>query len=169
MSSDDRNQDFHTSVSFALIMGAPVCGGFELPHVFTLSSFLWAKPRVTCHSAKHVLKFESTILRSFRMNLPKEEEIRAALREVNDPELGINIVDLGLIYGIDVSGAGVFIKMTMTTPACPLHAYLSQASESAIRSRFPDVSAVHIELVWEPPWDPAKMSQAARKQLGWSA
>jgi metal-sulfur cluster biosynthetic enzyme len=103
------------------------------------------------------------------MNLPKDEEIRAALREVNDPELGINIVDLGLIYGIDVSSAGIFVKMTMTTPACPLHAYLSQASEDAIRGRFPDVNAVHVELVREPPWDPAKMSQAARKQLGWSA
>jgi metal-sulfur cluster biosynthetic enzyme len=101
------------------------------------------------------------------MNLPKEEEVRAALMGVNDPELGINIVDLGLIYGIDVSTAGVYIKMTMTTPACPLHAYLSKASEDAIRSRFPDVNVVRVELVWEPPWDSARMSQAARKQLGW--
>lgn len=102
------------------------------------------------------------------MNLPREEEVRAVLMGVNDPELGINIVDLGLIYGIDVSSAGIFIKMTMTTPACPLHTYLSQACEEAVRSRFPDINAVHVELVWEPPWDPAKMSQTARKQLGWS-
>ena len=102
------------------------------------------------------------------MSFPNEEQIRAALMEVNDPELGINIVDLGLVYGIDVSSAGVDIKMTMTTPACPLHAYLSKASEDAIRSHFPDVNVVHIEFVWEPPWDPARMSQTARKQLGWS-
>ncbi|MBZ5697974.1 MAG: iron-sulfur cluster assembly protein [Acidobacteriia bacterium] len=102
------------------------------------------------------------------MSFPNEEQIRAALMEVNDPELGINIVDLGLVYGIDVSSAGVDIKMTMTTPTCPLHAYLSKASEDAIRSHFPDVNVVHIEFVWEPPWDPARMSQTARKQLGWS-
>ena len=102
------------------------------------------------------------------MSLPTVEEVRAALMEVDDPELGINIVDLGLIYGIDVSGAAVFVKMTMTTPACPLHGVLSKASEDAIRRQFPEVNAVHIEFVWEPPWDPAKMSPSARKQFGWN-
>lgn len=101
------------------------------------------------------------------IRVPSEEQIRAALSEVNDPEIGINIVDLGLIYGIDASPGGVFIKMTMTTPACPLHAYLSKASEEAIRRHFPEAPAIHIELVWEPAWDPARMSSAARKQLGW--
>ena len=101
------------------------------------------------------------------MSLPTEQEVRAALMEVNDPELGINIVDLGLIYGIDVSSAAVGVRMTMTTPACPLHEYLSQASEDAIRRRFPDVNVVQIEFVWEPPWEPARMSPDARKQLGW--
>lgn len=101
------------------------------------------------------------------MSLPTEDQIRDALREVDDPEIGINIVDLGLIYGIDISSAGVHIKMTMTTPACPLHSYLSTASQEAIRKHFPDVSAVDIELVWEPPWDPAKMSPAVKKQFGW--
>jgi metal-sulfur cluster biosynthetic enzyme len=101
------------------------------------------------------------------MSFPNQEQIRMALMEVNDPEIGINIVDLGLVYGIDVSSAGIHIKMTMTTPACPLHAYLSKASEEAIRSHFPNVNAVHIEFVWEPPWDAARMSPAARKQLGW--
>ena len=57
--------------------------------------------------------------------------------------------------------------MTMTTPASPLHAYLSKAAEDAIRGHFPGVNAVHIELVWEPPWEAARMSEAARKQLGW--
>jgi metal-sulfur cluster biosynthetic enzyme len=101
------------------------------------------------------------------MNLPTEEEIRDALREVDDPEIGINIVDLGLVYGIDISSSGVHIKMTMTTPACPLHAYLRDASEKAIRTHVPDVGTINIELVWDPPWDPAKMSAAAKHQLGW--
>jgi len=101
------------------------------------------------------------------MSLPTEAQVRTALTEVNDPEIGINIVDLGLIYGIEVINGSVFVKMTMTTRACPLHAYLSKAAEDAIRGHFPDVKAVHIELVWEPPWDPARMSELARKQLGW--
>jgi metal-sulfur cluster biosynthetic enzyme len=124
---------------------------------------------MSCYLALQVLKSHSVVLGSRGMNLPKEEEVRAVLTEVNDPELGINIVDLGLIYGIDVSSAGIYVKMTMTTPACPLHAYLSQACEDAVRSRFPDVNAIHVELVWEPRWDPAKMSQAAKEQLGWFA
>jgi metal-sulfur cluster biosynthetic enzyme len=66
-----------------------------------------------------------------------------------------------------VLSAGVHVKMTMTTPACPLYTYLSRASQEAIRKHFPDLSAVDIELVWEPPWDPAKMSPAAKKQFGW--
>jgi len=83
------------------------------------------------------------------MALPTEEQVRDALREVDDPEIGINIVDLGLVYGIDISGECVHIKMTMTTPACPLHSYLSAASQEAVRQHFPDVSAVDIELVWD--------------------
>lgn len=101
------------------------------------------------------------------MNLPTEAGVRAALTQVNDPEIGINIVDLGLVYGIEIINDRVFVKMTMTTRACPLHAYLSKAAEDAIRGHFPDVNAVHIELVWEPPWEPARMSGAARKQMGW--
>lgn len=103
------------------------------------------------------------------MSLLTEEQVRAALTEVNDPEIGINIVDLGLIYGIEVINDNVFVKMTMTTRACPLHAYLSKAAEDAIRGHFPDVNAVHIELVWDPPWDADRMSRAARKQMGWQS
>lgn len=101
------------------------------------------------------------------MTLPTEEQVLDALRGVDDPEIGINIVDLGLIHGIDVSSGGVHIKMTMTTPACPLHSYLSSASQDAIHKRFPDVGAVDIEMVWDPPWDPDKMAPAAKQQLGW--
>ncbi len=101
------------------------------------------------------------------MDLPTEEQIRDALREVDDPEIGINIVDLGLVYGIEVSNDRVHIKMTMTTPACPLHNYLSTASQEAIRRHFPEIRQVEIELVWDPPWEPTKMSSSAKQQLGW--
>ena len=101
------------------------------------------------------------------MSLPTEEQVRDALREVDDPEIGINIIDLGLVYEIGISTGCVHIKMTMTSPACPMHSYLSAVSRQAISRRFPNVTDVEIELVWDPPWDPAKMSAAAKEQLGW--
>jgi len=95
-----------------------------------------------------------------------ESEIREALRQVIDPEIGVNIVDLGLVYRIEVDGARVRIAMTMTSPACPLADYLKDLVTSAIRDRAPDVADVDIVLAWEPPWDPDMMSDEARRQLG---
>jgi metal-sulfur cluster biosynthetic enzyme len=96
------------------------------------------------------------------------EAIRAALHEVLDPEIGINIVDLGLVYGIDVRDRDVVVRMTMTTPSCPLSGYLADAVETAIRDRFASVAGIDVDLVWDPPWSPAMMSEAARRQLGTS-
>ncbi len=96
----------------------------------------------------------------------REDQIRAALRDVIDPELGLNIVDLGLVYDIQLNGPDVRILMTMTTPACPLHASISEGAEDAVRYHLPDVGSVSVELVWEPPWNPMMISQAAREQLG---
>jgi metal-sulfur cluster biosynthetic enzyme len=96
-----------------------------------------------------------------------EEQVRSALREVVDPELGINVVDLGLVYSIEVESDHVRIAMTMTTPACPVHAYLAETVERALREQGPDVRSVRVDLVWEPPWDPAMMSESAKRQLGW--
>lgn len=101
------------------------------------------------------------------MSLPTTEQVYDVLRKVDDPEIGINIVDLGLVYGVSIVDTDIHIQMTMTTPACPLHSYLSKTSQEAIRKRFPEVNAVNVELVWDPPWEPAKMSQAAKRQLGW--
>jgi metal-sulfur cluster biosynthetic enzyme len=95
-----------------------------------------------------------------------EPDIRAALRQVIDPEIGVNIVDLGLVYRIEVDGARVRIAMTMTSPACPLADYLKDLVTSAVRDRVPDVTDVDIVLEWEPPWDPGMMSEDARRQLG---
>ncbi len=97
-----------------------------------------------------------------------EEQIREALREVLDPEIGVNVVDLGLVYSVDVRGTEVHVALTMTTRACPLHAYITETAEAAIRQRVPEATAVHVELVWDPPWDPAMMSAAAKQQLGWT-
>ncbi len=94
-----------------------------------------------------------------------EADILGALREVVDPELGVNIVDLGLVYRIEVEGARARIAMTMTSPTCPLADYLKDLVTSAIRQHVADVMDVEINLEWEPPWDPDMMSDEARRQL----
>ena len=94
-----------------------------------------------------------------------DTDIREALRYVVDPELGVNIVDLGLVYRIEVEGAYVRVAMTMTSPACPMGDYLKELIDSAITQRVPDVAHVDIATEWEPPWDPDMMSDEARRQL----
>ena len=94
-----------------------------------------------------------------------ETDVRDALREVIDPEIGINIVDLGLVYGVQVERDAVRITMTMTSPACPLRDYLQDLVESTISSRLPDVRSVEVEIVSDPPWTNEMMSEAARRQL----
>jgi len=104
-----------------------------------------------------------------REDMVSEAQVSGALREVLDPELGINIVDLGLVYSIDVDGGKVRVTMTMTTRACPLHVYLTDEAHAAIQRHAPEAVAVDIDMVWDPPWTPAMMSAAAKEQLGWSA
>ena len=98
-----------------------------------------------------------------------EEQIREALRGVMDPEIGINIVDLGLVYNVDVRGNDVHIQMTMTTQACPLHEYIAESARTAVRHAVPEVAGVDVEMVWDPPWSPAMMSAEAKRQMGWSS
>ena len=95
-----------------------------------------------------------------------DTDIREALREVIDPELGVNIVDLGLVYGVEIEGTLVRIMMTMTSPACPLGDYLKQLVDVAIRRSVLDVRDVEVALIWEPPWNPTMMSDVAKRQLG---
>ena len=99
------------------------------------------------------------------MHMATDIDIREALRHVVDPEIGVNIVDLGLVYRIEVEDAHARIAMTMTSPACPLVDYLKDLVTSAIRERVPNVVDVDITLEWEPPWDPDMMSDEARRQL----
>ena len=96
------------------------------------------------------------------------EQVRGALRDVIDPELGINVVDLGLVYEVRVQDGNVSVAMTMTTPACPLGETLSEQAEAAIRQKVPSVKSVTVDLVWEPLWRPSMMSGAAKERLGWA-
>ncbi len=95
-----------------------------------------------------------------------EDMVRNALAEVIDPELGENLVDLGLVYGIRISGGRIEVDLTLTTPGCPLHASLHAAAERAIRLMVPAAEEVNIELVFEPRWTPDRISPAARQRLG---
>jgi metal-sulfur cluster biosynthetic enzyme len=94
-----------------------------------------------------------------------EADVRAALHEVIDPELGVNIVDLGLVYGVDVEEHCARITMAMTSPACPLRDYIQDLVESAVTTRVPDAQRVIVEIVTDPPWTEDRMSEAARRQL----
>ena len=94
------------------------------------------------------------------------DEVLQLLRQVIDPEIGINIVDLGLVYDVIIEGDYVDLKMTLTTPSCPLHRYLTEQAEGQVRRGLPHVKAVTIELVWEPEWTPMMISWEAQQQLG---
>ena len=94
-----------------------------------------------------------------------ETAVRDALRRVIDPELGINIVDLGLVYAIEIDGTRVRVVMTMTSPACPLGDYLKDLVDSTVKWRVREVEDLEIVLVWEPRWNPDMMSAEAARQL----
>ena len=97
----------------------------------------------------------------------ERERLEQALRSVVDPEVGVNIYDLGLIYEVLAGDEGdLRVRMTMTTPACPVGALLADQVRDALRA-LPEVREVEVELVWEPLWSPERMSEAARRQLGW--
>ncbi|OCA90880.1 FeS assembly SUF system protein [Bacillus sp. FJAT-27225] len=93
------------------------------------------------------------------------EKIRTELKRVYDPELNINVVDLGLIYDIQlVNESDAEITMTLTTPGCPLHDSITSGVKHRIES-LPDIRTVHVNLVWQPAWSPVLMSPDAIKQL----
>lgn len=89
-----------------------------------------------------------------------------ALQQVYDPELGLDVVNLGLIYQVRLEPPQAFVQMTLTTRGCPLHDSIQGAIERALR-QLPGIREVRVELVWDPPWNPARMSAEARRMLGW--
>ncbi|MBI3940751.1 MAG: DUF59 domain-containing protein [Acidobacteria bacterium] len=95
-----------------------------------------------------------------------EKKIIEVLRTIFDPEIPVNIYELGLIYNLEVSPAGaVGVRMTLTSPMCPVAGILPPEVESKIRN-VPGVTDVKLDLVWEPPWSDEKMTEAAKLQLG---
>ena len=94
------------------------------------------------------------------------EAVIAALKDIFDPEIPVNIYDLGLIYGVDVAeDCGVAVTMTLTTPHCPVAESMPGEVELRVGA-VPGVRDCEVNLVWDPPWDPAKMSDEARLELG---
>jgi metal-sulfur cluster biosynthetic enzyme len=101
--------------------------------------------------------------------MPTEHEIMQALKAVYDPELGISIVDLGLVYGVNTVDEAhqVIVDMTLTTPACPLGPLIKTQAHAVLTTTFPAVQDVDINLVWTPRWDPRTMaSEEAKVELG---
>ena len=94
-----------------------------------------------------------------------ESQVMNALRTVIDPEIGLNIVDLGLVYDIIIEEAMITVTMTLTTPGCPMHSSITGWVENQVKSLEPGYE-VFVNLVWEPAWTPDKMSEEAKQLLG---
>jgi len=94
-----------------------------------------------------------------------EERVWDALRKVVDPEIQVSVVDLGLIYDVQVNGGEVHVKMTLTTPGCPMSRYIAQRALMAV-AELEGVENVSVEVVWDPPWSPDRITPEGRKVLG---
>jgi metal-sulfur cluster biosynthetic enzyme len=94
-----------------------------------------------------------------------ETTILAALRQVIDPELGCNIVDLGLVYDVALAGSSVRVVMTLTTPGCPMHESISWGVKNAVLA-LEGVEDAEVDVVWDPPWHPSMMTEAGRAMTG---
>ena len=94
-----------------------------------------------------------------------KEKVIEALKEVYDPEIPVNIVDLGLIYEVDINKGEVDVKMTLTAAGCGMGPYIAQQAEWAI-SELDEVEDVNVDIVFEPPWDPEKITEDGKKLLG---
>ena len=134
-------------------------------------------PKVRVETAAETLERKKDYLEGFLAQRPHEEpagepggqlheQVVEALKEIYDPEIPVNIYELGLIYGVDVTEEGhAVVTMTLTTPHCPVAE--SMPAEVEIRvSAVPGIATAEVNLVWDPPWDPAKMSDEARLELG---
>ncbi len=94
-----------------------------------------------------------------------EAQVLDTLRQVLDPELGCNIVDLGLIYSIRIVGGDVSVQMTLTTQGCPMHQSIAGGAQAALLN-LPGVQQAEVDVVWDPPWHSSMMSENGRAQLG---
>jgi len=94
-----------------------------------------------------------------------KKQVVSALKKCYDPEISLNVVDLGLIYGINIDGGTVEIKMTLTSPGCPMQSFMIEDIKNRVME-INGVKKVEVELVFDPPWSPKRMSAEARKRLG---
>jgi metal-sulfur cluster biosynthetic enzyme len=101
------------------------------------------------------------------MSATQTDEIAAieALRQVIDPEIGYNIVDLGLVYSVVIADGIAKVKMTLTTPGCPMHDSIADGVKNALLN-LEGIADAEVKLVWDPPWHPSMISEAARSALG---
>ena len=98
------------------------------------------------------------------MKMDLKEKVIAEIKKIYDPEIPVNIYELGLIYNIDINKSDVKVKMTLTTPNCPVAESLPKEVKDSILE-IKEVSKVDLDLVWEPPWDKSMMSEAAKLEL----
>ncbi len=97
----------------------------------------------------------------------RERLITENLKQIYDPEIPMNIVDLGLIYGFDWTGDDVTLKMTLTAPGCPVAGILAEEVKTAIE-KVPNVHSAKVDMIWDPPWSPERMSEFAKRQFGYA-
>lgn len=98
---------------------------------------------------------------------PDPDSLRSALTQVIDPEVGMNIVDLGLVYDIRIAAERIEVDITMTTPACPMSSMIAEQAREVIMADVAASTEVIVNLVWDPPWDASMMSDRAREHFGW--
>lgn len=98
---------------------------------------------------------------------PDEAALTTALQQVVDPELGANIVDLGLIYGIERNGSALRVLLTFTSPACPVGPLIEDEVRAVLDALRPVGGSVAVDVVWDPPWGPERIAPHTRRNLGW--
>jgi len=96
---------------------------------------------------------------------PNEQTLLSALRQIIDPEIGCNIVDLGLVYSATVKAGKVRVTMTLTTPGCPMHESILRGVKDTL-THLEGITAVEVDLVWDPPWNPSRMTDLGRRMTG---
>lgn len=99
------------------------------------------------------------------MDMPTKEQVYEILGDIYDPEIPIDIVNLGLVYGVEIDGGRVDVNLTLTSPGCPAATQIITEARLLIED-LPDVEEANIEIVWDPPWNPDMMSEAAKESLG---
>lgn len=97
----------------------------------------------------------------------EEKKVWDVLKTVNDPEIPVNVVDLGLVYNVVVKDTDVRVDMTMTVRGCPMHGFMTNDAREKLL-QLPGVKSAVVNLVWDPPWNPTMITEDGRKALGWT-